>query len=116
MCDYDAVENEDVVKLIVLVDRRLKSLFFGAISKELAKLAQGKLLQQAALLSDSIFAAFSNADDSLIDELLKMREATAAPPASAATATPAGVQTVTDAPSRKSSSVKSAAAFDTDDD
>jgi hypothetical protein len=73
MCDYDAVENEDVVKMIVLVDRRIKSLFFGAISKELGKLGQAKLLQQAALLSDSIFAAFSNADASLINELLKMR-------------------------------------------
>jgi hypothetical protein len=80
MCDYEAVENEDAVKQVVVIDRRLKSIFFGSISKELGKLARAKVLQQTALLSESIFAAFSNADDSLVNELLKMRAENAARP------------------------------------
>ncbi|PBJ71518.1 hypothetical protein BCY84_16741 [Trypanosoma cruzi cruzi] len=51
--DYDVARNEESVKRILSIDRRLQHMFFSAISKELGKIARGKLLQQTLLLSTS---------------------------------------------------------------
>ncbi|RNF14552.1 uncharacterized protein Tco025E_05860 [Trypanosoma conorhini] len=51
--DYEVANSEETVKRVLSIDRRLQHVFFSAISKELGKIARGKLLQQTLLLSTS---------------------------------------------------------------
>lgn len=70
MCDFDATEDTDTVKQILHVDRRLKKLVIGNLSKELQKLAKARMVQQALVLTDHILGAFSQADDTLVTALM----------------------------------------------
>jgi hypothetical protein len=82
MCDFDATEDTDCVKQILVVDRRIKRLVIGNLSKELQKLAKVRMVQQALVLTDHILGAFSQADDSLVAALMTSRpqeDATASP-------------------------------------
>ena len=62
LCDYDICASESDFKKLLAVDRRLKDIFFGSISKELSKLAQIKLHQQRSWISDNLMAAFSQGE------------------------------------------------------
>lgn len=73
MCDFDATEDTETVKQILVVDRRIKRLVIGNLSKELQKLAKVRMVQQALVLTDHILGAFSQADDSLVTALMTSR-------------------------------------------
>jgi hypothetical protein len=73
MCDFDSTEQTENVRLILQTDRRLKKLFFGNLSKEISVLARMRTVQQAYVITDHLFGAFSHADDHLVEELLKAR-------------------------------------------
>lgn len=73
MCDFDATEDTDCVKQILLVDRRIKRLVIGNLSKELQRLAKVRMVQQALVLTDHILGAFSQADDTLVTALMTSR-------------------------------------------
>lgn len=71
MCDFDAIEDTTTVQQIILVDKRIKRFFLGNITKELNQLAKMRTLQQAFVLTDHLFGAFSQADDGLVAGLLR---------------------------------------------
>ena len=71
LCDYDIAEDENTFKRLLAVDRRLKHVFFGAISKQLAKLSEVKLAQQRQWISQTLFGAFSHVEGVLLQELMQ---------------------------------------------
>ncbi|ORC85012.1 uncharacterized protein TM35_000391860 [Trypanosoma theileri] len=76
--DYDMTNSEESAKRVLSIDRRLQQLFFTVISKELEKIARGKLLQQTLLLStDGLFAGLGGTRgnaQSLLQDLLGRTE------------------------------------------
>eukprot|EP00744_Colponema_vietnamica_P023490 GILI01034000.1.p1 GENE.GILI01034000.1~~GILI01034000.1.p1 ORF type:complete len:427 (+),score=42.25 GILI01034000.1:32-1312(+) len=60
--DFDTALRPGVARKIVAIDKKLKHIFFGALSREIAVLAQAKLVQQATFMSTRVFAAYSHAD------------------------------------------------------
>ena len=63
LVDSPASLRPGVTKKILSIDKKLKHFFFGALSREIAVLAQAKLLQQANFLRLRIFGAYSHADE-----------------------------------------------------
>ncbi|KPA74831.1 hypothetical protein ABB37_08854 [Leptomonas pyrrhocoris] len=51
LCDYELVRDEECVKRILSIDKRLERLFFKRIVHELDKVANYKLLREAFVLS-----------------------------------------------------------------
>lgn len=71
LCDYEICHSDATFKKLLNVDRQLKHVFFGAISKQLAKLAETKLQQQQEWITESLFAAFSHAESGTLQEWLQ---------------------------------------------
>ncbi|KAG5488154.1 hypothetical protein LSCM4_08131 [Leishmania orientalis] len=51
LCDYELMREEECVRRILSIDKRLERLFFGHVSHELDKIANHKLLREAYILS-----------------------------------------------------------------
>lgn len=51
LCDYELVKDEECVRRILSIDKRLERLFFRHITHELDKIANYKLLREAFILS-----------------------------------------------------------------
>ena len=51
LCDYELMKDEECVKRILSIDKRLERLFFKHITHEIDKIANYKLLREAYILS-----------------------------------------------------------------
>ncbi|CAM41408.1 conserved hypothetical protein [Leishmania braziliensis MHOM/BR/75/M2904] len=51
LCDYELMREEECVRRILSIDKRLERLFFAHVSHEVDKIANHKLLREAYLLS-----------------------------------------------------------------
>lgn len=63
LCDYDITEEQTSFQKLLTIDRKLKHIFFGAISKELSRLGEVKLKQQRTWMLETVFAPFSAFDN-----------------------------------------------------
>jgi hypothetical protein len=60
LCDYELMKDEECVKRILSIDKRLERLFFKHITHELDKIANYKLLREAYILSPGALFAELN--------------------------------------------------------
>ncbi|ESL07718.1 hypothetical protein TRSC58_04589 [Trypanosoma rangeli SC58] len=88
--DHGVANNEESVKRILSIDRRLQDIFFSPISKELGKIARGKLLLQASLLSSG--GLFANLGSTACDNTLGLLRDPLRPAAGAVTPATASPQ------------------------
>ncbi|GET85440.1 hypothetical protein, conserved [Leishmania tarentolae] len=51
LCDYELLRDEECVRRILSIDKRLERLFFAHVNHEVGKIAKQKLLREAYLLS-----------------------------------------------------------------
>ncbi|RNF01209.1 hypothetical protein TraAM80_07147 [Trypanosoma rangeli] len=88
--DHGVANNEESVKRVLSIDRRLQDIFFSPISKELGKIARGKLLLQTSLLSPS--GLFANLGSTTCNNTLGLLRDLLGPAAGAVTAPTASLQ------------------------